>query len=129
MLPDSARIKSSADFARVTKIGRRATTNSFIGYYLAETKEPTNSSTFNQNPAKLGLIVGKSIGNSVTRHRIARQIRHSVRDDLMALPQNSFLVIRVMKRPENAFYEAKTLISTIKKLANTQATSKYGPPV
>ena len=36
--------------------------------------------TKDQNPAKLGLIIGKSVGGSVKRHRIARQIRHAFQE-------------------------------------------------
>ena len=104
VLPNSARIKSSSDFARVTKSGRRTTTNSMIGYLY-----PTND----QNPAKLGLIIGKSVGSSVKRHRIARQIRHAFQES--NFQNGSLFVVRVMKQSENAFYEAKELFSKANK--------------
>ena len=101
MLPNNARIKSSSDFAITTRSGRRITSTSLIGYlYSSKSKEP----------AKLGLIVGKSVGNSVVRHRIARQIRHAVREELNNFPNGTLFVVRAMKRPENAFYETKNLI-------------------
>jgi ribonuclease P protein component len=101
VLPNSARIKSSSDFARATKSGRRVSSNSLIGYLYS-----SNSS----DPAKLGLIVGKSVGNSVVRHRIARQIRHAVREDLTNLPNGTLFVVRAMKKPENAFHETESLL-------------------
>ena len=105
VLKNSARIKSSADFARVTKSGQRTTTNSMIGYSYR---------TNDQNPAKLGLIIGKSVGGSVKRHRIARQIRHAFQESNF---QNGVLfVVRVLKPSENAFYEAKDLITKANKL-------------
>lgn len=120
MLPNSARIKSSSDFARVTKLGRRVTSNSLVGYLLIQ-----KSSELNPNPdpnagqgkssAKLGLIVGKSVGNSVVRHRIARQIRHAVREELSKLPDGALLVVRAMKKPENAFTETKNLLNSLPK--------------
>ena len=120
MLPNSARIKSSSDFARVTKLGRRVTSNSLVGYLLIQ-----KSSEFNTNPdpsagqskssAKLGLIVGKSVGNSVVRHRIARQIRHAVREELSKLPDGALLVVRAMRKPENAFTETKNLLNSLPK--------------
>ena len=101
MLPNNARIKSSSDFAITTRNGRRITSTSLIGYlYSSKSKEP----------AKLGLIVGKSVGNSVVRHRIARQIRHAVREELNNFPNGTLFVVRAMKKPENAFYETKNLI-------------------
>ena len=110
MLPNSARIKSSSDFARVTKTGRRTTTNSLIGYFLIGDQ---NQST---KPAKLGLIIGKSVGNSVVRHRIARQVRHAVREQINNLPNGTMLVIRAMKKPENAFQETLELLAKHQKV-------------
>jgi len=107
VLKNSARIKSSSDFARVTKSGRRTTTNSMIGYLYLDS--PTNE----KNPAKLGLIIGKSVGSSVKRHRIARQIRHAFQES--NFQNGTLFVVRVMKQSENAFYEAKELMTkTIK---------------
>jgi ribonuclease P protein component len=100
VLANSARIKSSSDFARVTKIGRRISSNSLIGYFESS----------GDQPAKLGLIVGKSVGNSVTRHRIARQIRHAVGENLNSLPNGTLLVVRALKKPENAFLETKEIL-------------------
>ena len=110
VLPNSARIKSSSDFARVTKTGRRTTTNSLIGYFLIGDQ---NQST---KPAKLGLIIGKSVGNSVVRHRIARQVRHAVREQINNLPNGTMLVIRAMKKPENAFQETLELLAKHQKV-------------
>ena len=104
MLPNSARIKSSSDFARATKSGRRVSNGALIGYLYS-----TNSN----DPAKLGLIVGKSVGNSVVRHRIARQVRHAVREKINQLPNGTLFVVRAMRKPENAFYETKKLMEKV----------------
>ena len=110
MLPNSASIKSSSDFARVTKSGRRTTTDSLIAYLLLN--QSNSGSDLNHkkddNP-KLGLIISKSVGNSVVRHRIARQIRHASFNYLSLLPTGSLLVIRAMKSSNDAFTETKTL--------------------
>lgn len=114
MLPNSARIKKSSDFARVTKIGKRSSTDSLVGYLLTDNRAPQ---------PKLGLIVGKSIGNSVARHRVARQIRHAVKDQLKNLPNGSLLVIRAIKLPENAFIEALELLNKIISAKNLNQVS------
>jgi ribonuclease P protein component len=88
----------------VTKSGRRINSDSLIGYLYS-----SNSN----DPAKLGLIVGKSVGNSVVRHRIARQIRHAVREKLNSLPNGTLFVVRAMKKPNNAFYETSKLIEKV----------------
>jgi ribonuclease P protein component len=66
----------------------------------------------------LGLIVGKSVGNSVVRHRIARQIRHAVREDLNNLPNGTLFVVRAMKKPENAFRETESLLVKVLEKVN-----------
>ena len=103
MLPNSARIKSSFDFARTTK-GRRFSSDALTGYFL---------STNEDQPAKLGLIVGKSVGNSVTRHRIARQIRHAAKSKVMSMPSGSLFVVRATRKPENAFHETEKLMAKV----------------
>lgn len=104
MLPNSARIRSSSDFARTTRNGRRITSNSLIGYLY---------STKSDEPAKLGLIIGKSVGNSVVRNRIARQVRHAVRAKIRQMPNGTLFVVRAMKKPENAFTETQKLLAKV----------------
>jgi ribonuclease P protein component len=45
-------------------------------------------------------VVGKSVGNSVCRHRVTRQLRHLVGAQLHRLPPTADLVVRA--RPEAA---------------------------
>ena len=47
-------------------------------------------------PAQAGLIISKSVGGSVVRHRVARQIRHALLDPLKKLPNGSQLVVRAL---------------------------------
>lgn len=117
MLPNSARIKSSADFARVTKSGRRVTTESLVAYLLIE---PSKTKS---HESKLGLIISKTIGNSVVRHRIARQVRHASFELLNTLPIGSMLVIRAMKRPGDAFNETKELFEKIIKITDSKVSA------
>lgn len=114
MLPNSARIKSSSDFARVTKSGRRTTTDSLIAYLLLnQSNSGSNLNHKKDDGPKLGLIISKSVGNSVVRHRIARQIRHASFNYLSLLPTGSLLVIRAMKRSNDAFTETKALFEKL----------------
>ena len=89
MLPSDARLTSSSDFARATKSGIRVTSQHFVGYlYLSPV---TNSAS-----AKCGLIISKSVGGSVKRHRVARKVRHAVAQTISSLPTGSLLVIRAL---------------------------------
>ena len=87
MLHKSARLTSPNDFARTTKSGLRVTTEHFVGYlYLQNSRDV--------NPVRLGLIIGKKVGGSVLRHRLARKVRHSI--TVEKFPKNSLLVIRAL---------------------------------
>lgn len=87
MLAKKARISNSADFAKATKSGLRSTSNSLVGYlHLSNSNEA----------ARCGLIINKSVGNSVTRHSVARKIRHSIAANLTALPTGSLFVVRAL---------------------------------
>ena len=41
-------------------------------------------------------MVGRTVGNSVVRHRVIRRLRHLVRDRLALLPAGSLLVVRAL---------------------------------
>lgn len=93
MLAKSARLTESADFGRATKSGLRFSTSHFVGYLY-----PTDSSL----PARAGLIISKNVGGSVVRHRIARQIRHTLQEIYPQLPKGGLLVIRALNNAASA---------------------------
>jgi ribonuclease P protein component len=45
---------------------------------------------------RVGLIVAKSVGSAVDRHRVSRRLRHAVRDMLTDLDQYDQVVIRAL---------------------------------
>jgi ribonuclease P protein component len=47
-------------------------------------------------PARLGLVVGKAVGNAVRRNQVKRRLRHVARERLSRLPAGSALVIRAL---------------------------------
>ena len=117
MLPVDARLTSSSDFARATKSGIRVTTQHFVGYlYL--------SPVTNNSSAKCGLIISKSVGGSVKRHRIARKIRHAVAPTIPTLPTGSLLVIRALGQvgDSNVASEIAELIAKLISRAKKVAT-------
>ena len=89
VLPVDARLTSSSDFARATKSGTRVTSQHFVGYLHL-------SPVTNNAAAKCGLIISKSVGGSVKRHRVARKVRHAVAPTMPSLPTGSLLVIRAL---------------------------------
>ena len=91
MLAKTARLTESGDFARATKSGLRYSTANFVGYlYLTGLNQP----------ARAGLILSKTVGGSVARHRIARQIRHTLQEVHTQLPEGSLFVVRALKNPQ-----------------------------
>ena len=116
MLPVDPRLTSSSDFARATKSGIRVTSHHFVGYlYL--------SPVTNDSSAKCGLIISKSVGGSVKRHRVARKVRHAVAPTISSLPTGSLLVIRALGQDGDSNIETEIseliskLISRSEKLA------------
>lgn len=76
------------DFTHVTRRGRRARRSALVVYYL-----PDTTST---DPARVGFVVGRVVGDSVRRHRVTRRLRHLMRDRLERLPIGSLLVVRAL---------------------------------
>ena len=117
MLAKTARISNSADFAKATKSGLRSTTNSLVGYlHLSNSGEA----------ARCGLIVNKSVGNSVVRHNVARKIRHIIAANLTSLPAGSIFVVRALPAANTADLksEATEVISKLVKKAEHLNTVK-----
>jgi ribonuclease P protein component len=115
MLAKTARISNSADFAKATKSGLRSTSNNLVGYlHVSNSVEP----------ARCGLIINKSVGNSVVRHNVARKIRHIIAANLNLLPSGSLLVIRALPAANTADLksEATELISKLVKKAEPKNT-------
>ena len=108
MLPADARLTSSSDFARATKSGIRVTTEHFVGYLYI-------SPVTNNASAKCGLIINKTVGGSVKRHRLARKVRHAVAPHIVELPLGSLFVIRALKQGDdkNVTAEISTLIQKL----------------
>jgi ribonuclease P protein component len=118
VLAASARLTSPLDFARTTKSGIRVTSEHFVGY-LYISPAPIDQ-------PRAGLIIGKSVGNSVRRHRVSRQIRHAIAPLLSTLPQGSLLVIRGLKSENDMNVQSEIASITerlIKKVAQRSANA------
>ena len=96
MLPATARLKRREDFALVARRGRRAGRGTLVAHYLAP--DPVDTSL----PARAGFVTGRTVGGSVVRHRVARRLRHLVRDRLDRLPAGSRLVVRALPPARDA---------------------------
>ena len=117
MLAKSARLTESADFARATKSGLRSSTQNFVGYLY-----PTNL----DQPARAGLIISKNVGGSVTRHRIARKVRHTFREIYPQLPVGGLLVVRALNSAHSAdaAQEVSKIVGELVKKFSEKANQK-----
>jgi ribonuclease P protein component len=59
------------------------------------------------------LIVNKSVGGSVVRHRVSRQLRHLAATQISNIPSDSRLVIRVLRNQPNYKVELNELMSKV----------------
>ena len=110
MLSSANRLRSSKDFSRTTKVGFHATSHSLVLYVHSAENLPVGP--------QVGLIINKSVGGSVTRHRIARQLRHAVKDQLIAFPKQTQIVIRVLReKPEYTTELSELVIKVLSKSA------------
>jgi ribonuclease P protein component len=101
VLPAQARLRRRPEFTVVVRSGRRACRPTMVLHYLP-VRPVARAGGPSDAPAgpRAGFVVGKSVGNSVCRHRVTRQLRHLVAGRLDRLPPTADLVVRA--RPEAA---------------------------
>ncbi|MGY1832076.1 ribonuclease P protein component [Geodermatophilus sp. SYSU D01180] len=106
MLPAQARLRRRPEFTAVVRSGRRAGRPTMVLHYLP-VRPPARTAgglgvPGDATPAgpRAGFVVGKAVGNSVVRHRVTRQLRAAVREELGRLPAGADLVVRA--RPDAA---------------------------
>lgn len=75
--PKSARILKHSSFQTVYQTGRRHFSPLFTAFFVL--------SPSSQPAARIGITVGRALGNAVTRNRIKRRTREAVRKHLAVL--------------------------------------------
>jgi len=80
-------MRRSADFAAVVRTGARSRRGSLVVHQLAGLTD---------GPAIVGLVVGRSVGGSVVRHRVSRRLRAQLAGRLQLLPAGSGTVVRAL---------------------------------
>lgn len=96
MLPSHYRMRRSADFGATVKQGRRAAQPDVIVYSRVVDDRRIDTPEVAEMPPRVGLIIAKSVGSAVDRHRVARRLRHVARDVLSDLHAGEQLVIRAL---------------------------------
>jgi ribonuclease P protein component len=81
-------MRRSDDFTSVVRAGVRSRRGCLVVHLSPHLHEGT--------PPQVGLIVGKTVGGSVVRHRVARRLRGQLAGRLSALPSGSGVVVRAL---------------------------------
>ena len=90
MLPAVHRMRSSAEFREVVRRGRSVARRDVIVHVRAG----------RAGSARVGIVVGRSVGGSVVRHRVTRRLRAQLAERVLRLPDGTCLVARA--RPSAA---------------------------
>jgi ribonuclease P protein component len=90
VLAAAHRLRDSDAFRRTVSSGRRAGGAALVVHLLDGAGDAAEAGP------RVGLVVGKAVGNAVVRNRVKRQLRHLVMNHLTDLPPRSDLVIRAL---------------------------------
>jgi ribonuclease P protein component len=117
VLPAQARLRRRPEFTAVVRSGRRAGRPTMVLHYLPERPVASDGvlssaaarelATARPSSPRVGLVVGRAVGNSVVRHRVSRRLRAAAAEELHRLPPTADLVLRA--RPESATADFATL--------------------
>ena len=97
MLPARYRMTRPADFGLTVSRGVRAVQPDLVVHALRAAV-----GTIGHDAPKIGLVVSKSVGSSVQRHRVARKLRHVARVVLPDLNSGDRVVIRALPGSRDA---------------------------
>ena len=86
MLPADARLRNSSDIAATMSQGTKYSSRLIVLHVAPEMS----------HSIKVAFAVGKSVGNSVVRHRVSRRLRHIMAHELGRFPTGSFVVVRAL---------------------------------
>lgn len=98
MLAPAHRMRRSGDFATVVRSGVRARRGALVVH-----QQPS----LHAGPALIGLVVGRSVGGSVVRHRVSRRLRAQLAARLDRFAPGSGTVVRAL--PESARADSAAL--------------------
>ncbi|MEJ7834145.1 MAG: ribonuclease P protein component [Nocardioides sp.] len=88
MLPTASRLTDADSFRSAVRRGARSGSRTLVAHL--------DCTPGADDVPRVGLVVSKGVGNSVTRNRVKRRLRHLSREHLGSLPGSSVLVIRAL---------------------------------
>ncbi|MEP6852948.1 MAG: ribonuclease P protein component [bacterium] len=97
MLPARHRLRRSGDFATALSTGLRSARRTLVVHLvppLCDSSEPAVT--------RVGLVVGRGVGNSVVRHRVSRRLRALLSVRIETLDAGSTVVVRAFPAAADA---------------------------
>jgi len=76
-----------------------------------------------EDPVKVGLIVGKAVGNSVQRHRASRRIRAVMAQEVHRLEPGTLIVVRALAGSDTSPALAEDLRASIRVAVSRRLTA------
>jgi len=98
VLPASNRLRRSDDFRRAVRSGQRAGRRAVVVHLFRRDEAMPE-------PARVGFVVNKAVGNAVLRNRVHRRLRAVMATRLPDLPAGSLTVVRALPSSASASYD------------------------
>ena len=96
MLARSNRLTNGRGFAAAIRRGRRAGRSTVVLHLEVPSARASSESAAAGELPRVGLVVGRAVGNAVTRNQVKRRLRHLARERLGSLPGGTVLVVRAL---------------------------------
>jgi ribonuclease P protein component len=119
MLPARYRMTRSTDFSLTVSRGVRAAQPDIIVHALRASDDHVDA-------PRIGLVVSKSVGSAVQRHRVARKLRHVAREVLGELGSGDRIVIRALpgSGPADSARLERELRAALRKIQDRAGASR-----
>lgn len=123
MLPMIHRVRTAADFARIVRSGARSGRRNVVLY---------GARTSDSMPSRVGFIVGKNVGNAVTRNLVKRRLRHASAEWVAAHPAGYDVVIRALPAAADSDWPALrkdftgSLAAVVRRLEGPDTAERQG---
>jgi ribonuclease P protein component len=120
------RLTTSAGFTITARRGRRAGTRSLVVHLLRDGDLAADGGP------RVGFVVGKAVGNAVTRNRVKRRLRHLTRERLRSVPESALVVVRALPGAADAGYAElgrdldEALRRVVARRPRSAASSRHG---
>lgn len=96
VVPSHHRMRRSVDFATAVRRGRRVSRRTLALHLVL---------TGRSEPARVGFVVSRAVGNAVVRNTVRRRLRHLMRERLTRVPTGTLLVVRALPSAAEATSE------------------------